>query len=182
LLIFTGLLVSIGAGCSQLFYCKLFRLETASIGSSSSFSRELLDGKFGTFENYDLFIRVVAVWDSNNPKRLANNAYSITISQRSQKKVTDTLLIDSVDVTFLPSGEHHTVLRHSIELVKGYNVPGPRVITRFSSIVIPPDVSAIEISFAARQAARAAEAAQSYTVKLVRFEGVVRKLGHVEID
>ncbi len=173
----------LSVGCSQSYYCKLFRTETARAGDTHSFSRELLDGSIGTYGNSDLLVRVVSVWDSNNEARLATNSYSVSVMQRANGDLTDTLLIDSVDITFHPSGERHVLPLYSRVVLDGYFVPTPRVKTKFRNVVIPPDVRAIEVKVTGRKANGAALAAtQEYSFTLTRFEASVKKFGQWNTD
>jgi hypothetical protein len=170
-------------GCSQSYYCKLFRTETARAGNDHSFSRELLDGSIGTYGDSDLLIRVVSVWDSNNEARLATNSYSVSVIQQAIGELTDTLLIDSVEMTFRPSGERHILSLYSRVALEGYFVSRPLVKTKFRNVVIPPDVKAIEVRFLGRRANGAALAAtQEYSFALTRFEAAVKKFGQWNTD
>lgn len=171
-------LVLVVAGCYQKFYCKLFRVELAGIGDGGSFSRELLDGKFGSFGDSELFIRIVALWDSNNKDLLTNTLYSVSVQQRVQEKLTDTLVIDSVTVTFRHSGESVVTHRTGTAVMIGDFVPEPRVKTAFRDITIPEDVDSIFVNVTVRKPAGSTpESIKDFRVSMSRYQGTVQKFG-----
>lgn len=180
LLLFAVVIVSffILAGCYQKFYCKLFRVETSATGNSMSFSRELLDGRFGAFGNSEMFIRVVALWDSNNKELLTNTLYSISLQQRASDKLTDTLKVDSIVITYRPSGEQVVTHKTGAAVMIGDFVPEPRVKTMFQDITIPEDVDSIIVTMTVRQRnGSATETVKDFQVPMSRYQGTVQKFG-----
>ena len=165
-------------GCYQKFYCKLFRVESADAGGNRSFSHELLDGRFGTLGNSELFIRIVALWDSNNKELLSNTLYSVSVQQRADDRLTDTLAIDSVVVLLLPSGKGVVTQRMATAVMVGDFVPEPRVKTSFRDITIPEGIDSILVKVTIRQPNGVApENVREFQIPMSRYEGTVEKFG-----
>jgi len=166
------------SGCYQKYYCKLFRVESARTDRIGSFSKELLDGKFGSLANSDMFIRVVAVWDSNNKDLMANTFYSFSVQQRAKGVLIDTLRVDSLVVSFRPLGEQYVLGKRSMAVMEGDYVPEPRVKTTFRDLTIPNSVDSILVSLTVRESSSKREIDREFSIAMTRYEGTVEKFGY----
>jgi hypothetical protein len=183
------LLVSVAAGifpagCSQLYYAKVFRLPGVLPQSGSAFSQALLDNKLESWQGSDIYIRIVATWDSNNPNRMISNVFNISVQQSGHGRFTDTLDIDSISITFLPAEERHTLARGAVSFVSREYVKEPIVKTMFGRLEIPDEVETIRVEFVATAGNSRLSSVdrKEYSVQLTRYEGQVKKFGRFAID
>jgi hypothetical protein len=176
-------LILLFSGC-QHYYCKVFRLENVQLESESKFPETLLDEPLGKFQESDLFVRVVATWDSNNKNRLHRDTFSFAIEQRQGDVIKDSLKIDSLIIKLMPHGKSYLLQKLRDVLYSGDYLDKPRYRTVFSDMVIPNDIDSIRVSFIvkSKKNEQTMDNRKEFSFIMVRYIGKVKKPGIRPID
>jgi hypothetical protein len=167
------------AACSQTYYSKSFRLATEVPGQNAENISRLMDGPLEPFGKSPLSLRVVALYSSNSQSKMASNNFNILIEQRFPDKLIDSVLIDSMVVTFLPAGTAHVMHRQSLRLYEGKSMPEPRIRSGFGSLEIPTGIDTARVEFVAKCASSTGgeTISKQYSVTVIRWEGSYEKFG-----
>jgi hypothetical protein len=183
-LTFAGLLlVLLVVACGQTYYSKSFRLSTEIPDQNAANFDRLIDGPLDPIGNSTLTLRMVALYSSNNQAKMTGNNFNILIEQRFPSRVVDTAQIDSMVVTFRPSGIAHSLRRESLRLYTGRSIPEPRLRTKFGALEIPVGVDTVQVQFAAvSKRGTSGETTKAYELTLIRWEGSYGKFGIMPLD
>ncbi len=166
------------AGCTT-YYTRAFRLCTPLACASPESVQDIAYGPFAELEGWRLYIHAVAIYETNNLKANDRHKYDIRIQQRRISESTRELVVDTVNITFLPSGE-----RSLLSLIRnvsdsGYYVPEPRWTASFGDLSIPPEIDSVRIDFAVRikPDSLTEDSHRDYSLTMLRYEGTREKFG-----
>jgi len=171
-------LAIIAASCTT-YYTRAFRLCTPLDCAPPERVQDAAYAPFAELEGWRLYIHAVAIYQTNNLEANDRHVYDIRIQQRQIAEHARELSIDTLAVTFLPSGERHFL--SSIRCVKdsGYYVPEKRRTVHFGNLSIPLNVDSVRVDFAVsvESGGNTEVPSSDYSLTMLRYEGTWDKFG-----
>jgi hypothetical protein len=175
---FIVLVIAGGWSCAQTYYTKSFRLSTEDPKDAISSFDRLIDGPLGEFHHSQMFLRMVALYESNNVAKMNQQNFDILLEQRLPKGQSDTVAVDSLVLTMRPSGERRVLPRRRLLVYNGDSMPEPRIRSTFGSIEILPGTDTVLVSFVARGGkSDVTGEVREFSLTMIRFEGAMSKVG-----
>jgi hypothetical protein len=172
----------------QKYYCKVFRLASvrdtvlavptwSSQGQEQIFSDSILNGYVGELDSSSIMIRFVAIWDTNNKDYLTRDTFSVALEQRHNGAVTDTILFDSLAVTYVPGSENHVLVRGRTSGSVGKNESDMRVRTNFGNVIVPDGIDTVRVRFIGTVNGQGTveRSHKFFDFLMVRYEGMARR-------
>lgn len=176
LLIFLSIVCTLS--CSTTYYTRAFRLESVNPGSSDKHPpEEVFTGPLGTVAGWNMAIRVISTYESNEKTVLQRDTFAVSLIASSANTRTLPPAIDSLHMTL--GGD--TAVTLGLESVTADTLtyaPETWQTYRFGNVIIPPGEDTVQVRFTARSPQLAVPEGKEFILTMVRYEGRFKKFGH----
>ncbi len=170
-------LIALMIGCSTTYYSTVFRVEGTRPKPQdelTSAPKDVIDGPIGQHLGWNWLARAVSSYETNDSSRLYRNTYAFTLQAVAKEPPAGRPIVDSLHITFQPIGSGQA-LPLTVRLIDTLSFGDEtRLIYRFGSLDIPPEVDTLQIGFTPHDSVAGSEAV-SY--RMVRYKATFEKFG-----
>lgn len=171
------LLIGIILSCSTTYYVRAFRVSTV-VDSSYTWEgapHEVYEGPIGEIGGWDLAIRMISYYETNDKADLSRDSFEVTITAMSGSARLPAPLVDSLTVAITSDTAILPLLRVITDSVSFEDAI--KRFYRFGSVRISHDVDTVGVWFTADAPGRAVPEGRVFSVTMIRYEKKFDKVG-----